>query len=67
MQLAKELGITQQAWLMRQRIHEACNSDDDDGFLDGVVEIDETQAGMNPKCFFEKLIYAEPYSSRKRS
>lgn len=52
MQLSKELGVTQKtAWFMLHRIREACGHDKDDdnsggnGFLRGVVEIDETYIG----------------------
>ena len=47
LQLSKELGVTQKtAWFMLQRIREACgndkNDDDSNGFLQGLVEADET-------------------------
>ncbi len=49
LQLAKELGVTQKtAWFMLQRIREACGNDDDDdsnGFLQVIVEADETYIG----------------------
>lgn len=48
LQLSKELGVTQKtAWFMLQRIREACKDDDDndDGFLRGIVEADETYIG----------------------
>lgn len=50
MQLSKELGVTQKtAWFMLQRIREACGNDKDDddenGFLRGIVEADETYIG----------------------
>lgn len=51
LQLSKELGVTQKtAWFMLQRIREACGHDKDDdddgnGFLQGVVEADETYIG----------------------
>lgn len=50
LQLSKELGVTQKtAWFMLQRIREACGNekDDDDsnGFLQGIVEADETYIG----------------------
>lgn len=49
-QLAKEIGITQKsAWFMLQRIREACNSDDDDDFMGGIVEVDETYIGGKEK------------------
>jgi len=48
MQLAEETGITQKsAWLMLQRIREACGGNDD--FLDGIVEIDESVNEGNVK------------------
>lgn len=41
MQLSKETGITQKsAWLMLQRIREACGDDMDK--LTGIIEVDET-------------------------
>jgi transposase-like protein len=47
--LAKEIGITQKsAWFLLQRIREACGKKDDDdqnGFLTGIVEADETYIG----------------------
>lgn len=51
LQLSKELGITQKsAWFLMQRIRELCgkSKDDDDdqnGFLRGIVECDETYIG----------------------
>jgi transposase-like protein len=47
MQISKELGITQKsAWLMLQRIREACgNGTDGGGLLSGIVEADETYLG----------------------
>ena len=48
LQLSKVLGITQKsAWFMRQRIREALGNDDDDqnGFLQGIIEADETYIG----------------------
>ena len=50
MQLSKELGVTQKtAWFMLQRLRESCGNDQDDddqnGFLRGVVEADETYLG----------------------
>jgi transposase-like protein len=49
LQLAKEIGITQKsAWFLLQRIREACGKRDDDdrnGFLQGIVEADETYIG----------------------
>jgi transposase-like protein len=54
LQLSKELGITQKsAWFMLQRIREALGDDHDDdnggnalnGFLQGIVEADETYIG----------------------
>jgi transposase-like protein len=49
LQLAKEIGITQKsAWFLLQRIREACGKKDDedqDGFLQGIVEADETYIG----------------------
>jgi transposase-like protein len=48
LQLAQELGITQKsAWFLLQRIREACSNkhDDDDDFLGGIVEADETYVG----------------------
>jgi len=49
-QLSKELGVTQKtAWFMLQRLREACGNDKDDddsnGFLQGIVETDETYLG----------------------
>jgi len=45
MQLSKEIGITQKsAWFMLQRIREACKDDNND-FLKGIVEADETYIG----------------------
>lgn len=49
-QLSKELGVTQKtAWFMLQRLREACGNDKDDddsnGFLQGIVEADETYLG----------------------
>ncbi|MDR2980839.1 MAG: IS1595 family transposase [Puniceicoccales bacterium] len=50
-QLSKELGVTQKtAWFMLQRIRHACSPKDDDdddqnGFLQGIVEADETYLG----------------------
>lgn len=49
LQLAKEIGITQKSvWFLLQRIREACGKNDDDdqnGFLTGIVEADETYIG----------------------
>jgi len=47
LQLSKEIGVTQKtAWLMLQRIREACKDDNDKGgFLRGIVEADETYIG----------------------
>lgn len=46
MQLAKEIGITQKsAWFMLQRIREACKDDNDDDFMGGIIEVDETYVG----------------------
>ncbi len=50
LQLAKEIGITQKsAWFLLQRIREACgkkpDDDDQNGFLHGIVEADETYIG----------------------
>lgn len=48
LQLSKEIGVTQKtAWFMLQRLREACGSDSDDngGFLSGIVEADETYIG----------------------
>jgi len=48
LQLSKELGITQKsAWFMLQRIREALGNDDDDQncFLQGIIEADETYIG----------------------
>src|ERR1039458_8696835 len=51
LQLAKEIGITQKsAWFLLQRIREACgkkkkDDDDQNGFLQGIVEADETYIG----------------------
>lgn len=49
LQLAKEIGITQKsAWFLLQRIRQACGKEDDDdqnGFLQGIVEADETYIG----------------------
>ena len=49
LQLAKEIGITQKsAWFLLQRIREACgkkNDDDQNGFLSGIIEADETYIG----------------------
>ncbi|MDR0498588.1 MAG: IS1595 family transposase, partial [Holophagales bacterium] len=52
LQLSKEIGVTQKtAWFMLQRIRQACeddNGNDDgnpDGFLKGVVEVDEVYVG----------------------
>ena len=48
LQLSKEIGITQKsAWFLLQRIREACNQDE--GLLDGIVEIDETYIGGKEK------------------
>ena len=45
-QLAKMIGTTQKtAWFMLQRIRNAFKNDDDDDFLSGIVEIDETYIG----------------------
>jgi len=51
LQLSKELGVTQKtAWFMLQRIRAACgdsrdDGDDQNGFLRGIVEADETYIG----------------------
>ena len=50
LQLAKEIGITQKsAWFLLQRIRQACgkkkDDDDQNGFLQGIVEADETYIG----------------------
>jgi transposase-like protein len=50
LQLSKELGVTQKtAWFMLQRLRTACGNDLDDddnnGFLRGIVEADETYIG----------------------
>lgn len=50
LQLSKELGVTQKtAWFMLQRIRAACgdgrDDDDQNGFLRGIVEADETYIG----------------------
>lgn len=49
-QLSKELGVTQKtAWFMLQRLRKVCGNDKDDddsnGFLQGIVEADETYLG----------------------
>ncbi len=45
-QLAKMIGTTQKtAWFMLQRIRNAFSNKDDDDFLSGIVEIDETYIG----------------------
>jgi len=42
LQLSKEISVTQKtAWFMLQRIREACK-DDNDTFLNGIIEADET-------------------------
>lgn len=50
LQLAKEAGITQKsAWFLLQRIRQACGKTDDDdqnGFLQGIMEADETHMGV---------------------
>ena len=44
LQLSKEIGVTQKtAWFILQRIREACKNDDE--FLEGIVEADETYIG----------------------
>lgn len=48
LQLSKELGITQKsAWFLLQRIRSAFGKNDDgqNGFLSGIVEVDETYIG----------------------
>ncbi len=46
MQLAKEIGVTQQsAWFMLQRLREACSSPDNIDKLKGIIEIDEAFFG----------------------
>ena len=48
MQLAKEIGITQKsAWFLLQRLRECCGNKDNNqnGFLSGIVEADETFIG----------------------
>jgi len=54
LQLSKELGVRQAtAWFMLQRLREACGKDRDDddnnGFLSGIVEADETYIGGKEK------------------
>ena len=59
LQLSKELGVTQKtAWFMLQRIREACK-DDDDGFLGGIVEIDETYTLERIDSFLGKTVGAK--------
>ncbi len=46
LQLAKEIGVTQQsAWFMLQRLREACSTPDSMDKLRGIVEIDEAFFG----------------------
>jgi transposase-like protein len=47
LQLSKEIGVTQHtAWFMLQRIRKACEDDNGgNGFLQGIVEADETYIG----------------------
>jgi len=45
LQLSKDIGVTQKtAWFMLQRIREAC-SNNNDQFLNGIIEADETYIG----------------------
>jgi transposase-like protein len=49
-QLARELGITQKsAWFLGHRVREAMKQQPLAGLLQGVVEVDETYVGGNPR------------------
>ena len=46
LQLSKEIGVTQKtAWVLLQRIRQACEDDNGSGLLRGVVEADEVYLG----------------------
>ena len=63
-QLGKDIGVTQKtAWFMLHRIRKALGIDndigDDDGKLDGTVEVDETfVGGKNKNRHFDKKVKA---------